>query len=193
MKKDSQSYSKNFTFCSSLKYDNVGILIKCFFESAILINECQSAIIFNSNVTWFRRGQASDESWQCKKSRSSLFILENRKGKTAYLKDDNSKFWVKVFIIAFFSPGWSSDRIDVLAASNTNVTCRVETPFCKAKTVSFWENKPTRPRLPGLAPGIVIPGMAHTLMCRWTGYGFRPSVLNRVYNLEWVCFNCKRV
>ena len=54
MKKDSKSYSKNFTLCSSLKYDNVGIL--SVFESAILINECQSAIIFNSNVTWFLRG-----------------------------------------------------------------------------------------------------------------------------------------
>ena len=60
MKKDSQSYSKNLTLCSSLKYDDVGIL--SVFESAILINECQSAIIFNRNVTWFLRGQASDES-----------------------------------------------------------------------------------------------------------------------------------
>ena len=55
MKKDFQSYSKTYTLCSSLKYDNVGIL--SVFESAILINECQSAIIFNSNVTWFLRGK----------------------------------------------------------------------------------------------------------------------------------------
>ena len=163
-----------------------------FFESAILINKCQSAIIFNSNVRWFLRGQASDESWQCKRSRSSLFILGKRKGKTVYLKDDNGKFWVKVVIIAFFSPGWSSDRIDVLVVSNTNVTCRVKTPFFKAKTVSFWENTPTRPRLPGLAAGIVISDMAHTMMCRWTGYRFCPSVLNRVYNPEWVCPNYKQ-
>ena len=46
--------------------------------------------------------------------------------------------------------------------------------------------------LPGLAPGIVIPDMAHTLMCRWTGYGFCLSVLNRVYNLERVCPNYKQ-
>ena len=100
MKKDSQSDSKTFTLCSSLKYDNVGIL--SVFESAILINECQSAIIFNSNVTWFLWEQASDESWQCKNSRSSLFFLDNRKGKTVYLKDDNGKFWVKEVIVAFF-------------------------------------------------------------------------------------------
>ena len=68
----------------------------------------------------------------------------------------------------------------------------VETSFCKAKTVSFWENTPTRPRLPGLVPGIVIPDMAHTLMCRWTGYGFCPFVLNRVYDLKWVCPNYKQ-
>ena len=55
MKKNSQSNS-NFTLCSSLKYDKVRVLIKFFLESAILINECQSAIIFNSNVTWFLRG-----------------------------------------------------------------------------------------------------------------------------------------
>ena len=94
-----------------------------------------------------------------------------------------ANFEWKWSLLSFFFPGWSSDHIDVLAACNTNVKV-VETPFCKAKTVSFWENTPTRPRLPSLAPGIVIPDMAHTLMCRWTGYGFCPSVLNRVYNLE---------
>ena len=31
-----------------------------------------------SNVTWFVRGQASDKRCQCKKSRASLFILDNR-------------------------------------------------------------------------------------------------------------------
>ena len=196
MKKDSQSYSKNFTLCSSLKYDKVGILMKCFFEPAILINECQSAISFNSNVTWFLRGQASDKSWQCKKSRPSSFILDNRKGITVYLKDDKGKFWQILFewkwsLLPFFSPGWNSDRIDVLAASNTNVKL-VETPFCKAKTVSFWENTPTRPLLPGLAPGIVIPDLAHTLICGWPGYGFCPSVLNRMYNLQRVCLNYKQ-
>ena len=33
----------------------------------------------------------------------------------------------------------------------------------------------------------VLPYMAYTGMCRWTGYGFVLSVLNRVYSLAQVC------
>ena len=33
----------------------------------------------------------------------------------------------------------------------------------------------------------VLPHMAYTGMCRWTGYGFDLSVLNRVYNFERIC------
>ena len=92
MKKDSQSYSKTFTLCSSLKYDNVGILIKCFFESAILINECQSAIIFNSNVTWFLRGASKRRKLTMQEIAVEFVHSRQQKRKTVYLKDDNGKF-----------------------------------------------------------------------------------------------------
>ena len=37
-------------------------------------------------------------------------------------------------------------------------------------------------------PGVVVlPYMAYTGMCRWTGYGFVLSVLNRVYSFARVC------
>ena len=35
--------------------------------------------------------------------------------------------------------------------------------------------------------------MAHTGMCRWTGYGFDLSVLNRVYNFVRVCLIINRM
>ena len=34
----------------------------------------------------------------------------------------------------------------------------------------------------GLGGGGVLPYMAYTGMCRWTGYGFRPLCPKRVYN-----------
>ena len=55
-----------------------------------------------SNVTWFLRGQTSEEKSQCKKSRSSLFILDNKKWRTFHLKDDNGKLWVEVIIVTSF-------------------------------------------------------------------------------------------
>ena len=39
---------------------------------------------------------------QCKKSRSSLFIPDNRKWRTFHLKDDNGKLWVEVIIVTSF-------------------------------------------------------------------------------------------
>ena len=39
---------------------------------------------------------------QCKKSRSSLFILDNRKWRTFRLKDDNGKLWVEMIIVTSF-------------------------------------------------------------------------------------------
>ena len=49
-----------------------------------------------SGITWFLRGQTSDKTCQCKKSRSSLFILNNRTWRTFYLEDDNGNLWVKI-------------------------------------------------------------------------------------------------
>ena len=130
--------------------------------------------------------QGASKRWELTMQEIAVEFVHSRQKKRKNcmftLKTITANFEWKWLLLPFF-PGWRSDRIDVLAASNTNVKL-VETPFCKAKTVSFWENTRTRPRLPGLAPGIVIPDMAHTLMCRWRGYGFCPSVLNRVYNLE---------
>ena len=53
-------------------------------------------------------GQAKDKIYQCKKSWSRLFSLENRKFRNFDLKDDNGKFWLEAIIVSFF--GWSSDR-----------------------------------------------------------------------------------
>ena len=33
----------------------------------------------------------------------------------------------------------------------------------------------------------VLPYMAYTAMCHWTGYGFDFSVLHRVYSFEQIC------
>ena len=41
-----------------------------------------------SNVTWSLRGQASEKNCQWKKSRLSLFILDNRKWRPFHLKND---------------------------------------------------------------------------------------------------------
>ena len=49
-----------------------------------------------SGITWFLRGQTSDKLCQCKKSRSSLFILNNRTWRTFYVEDDNGNLWVKI-------------------------------------------------------------------------------------------------
>ena len=48
-----------------------------------------------SNVTWFLRGQTSEKNWHWKKSRLSLFILDNRKWRPFHLKYDNVKIWVE--------------------------------------------------------------------------------------------------
>ena len=60
-----------------------------------------------SNVTWFLRGQTSEKNCQCKKSWSSLLILDNRKW-TFHLEDGNGKLLVEAVIVTFL--GSSSDR-----------------------------------------------------------------------------------
>ena len=50
--------------------------------------------------------------------------------------------------------------------------------FCN--DIIFWKH-----RRPGLT--LIHPIRDMVLSCRWTGYGFYLSILNRVYNLVWVC------
>ena len=66
----------------------------------------------------FSGGQTSDKTSLCKKSCSSLFILDNRKKQTFYLKDDihNGKLWVEVIIIVTFL-----GAVHVLTANNNDV------------------------------------------------------------------------
>ena len=45
-----------------------------------------------SDVTLLLRGQTSDNLFQYKKSRSSLFILDNRKWTTFYIKDEMTTY-----------------------------------------------------------------------------------------------------
>ena len=71
-----------------------------------------------SDVTCFLKGQTADKICQCKKSPSSLFILNNRKWRTFYLKDDNGKLWVKVIIVTFLD---AVTTVDVLTASYNDV------------------------------------------------------------------------
>ena len=50
----------------------------------------------------FSGGKQVKKKSQCKKSRSSLFILDNRKWRTFHLKDDNGKLWLEVIIVTSF-------------------------------------------------------------------------------------------
>ena len=52
-----------------------------------------------SNVTWFLKGQTSDKICQNKQSRSSLFIVDIRKWRPYYLKDDKDKLWMEMIIV----------------------------------------------------------------------------------------------
>ena len=51
------------------------------------------------NATWFLRAQTSDKICQYKKSRLCLFILDNRKRRMFYLKDNNGKLWVDEIVV----------------------------------------------------------------------------------------------
>ena len=70
------------------------------------------------NVTWFLRAQTSDKICQYKKSRLCLFILDNRKRRTFYLKDNNGKLWVDAIVVIFFI---AVGTVDILTAGNNDV------------------------------------------------------------------------
>ena len=68
-----------------------------------------------SSVTWFLRGQTNAKIWQCKKLRSNLFTLDNRKWKTFHLKDKiiiaNDGWKWLLFLFWCTAVGPSTDRI----------------------------------------------------------------------------------
>ena len=82
-----------------------------------------------SNVTWSLRGQTSETNCQWKKSRLSLFILNNRKWRPFHLKNDNVKIWVEVIIVTFF---YAVATVDVLM-SNSNDVNLVKTRYVRFK------------------------------------------------------------
>ena len=71
----------------------------------------------------FSGGQTSDKISLYKKLCSSLFILDNRKKQTFYLKDNihNGKLWVEVIIIVIFLGTVHVATVDVLTANNKDV------------------------------------------------------------------------
>ena len=69
-------------------------------------------------VTWFPRGQTSDEICQYRKSRLHFFILDNKRRTTFYLKDNNSKLWIDVIVVIFFN---AVRTVDVLTPGNNDV------------------------------------------------------------------------
>ena len=46
---------------------------------------------------------SKETTCQCKKSRSILFIIDNRKWRTFHLRDVNGKLWVEMFIDTFLN------------------------------------------------------------------------------------------
>ena len=88
-----------------------------------------------SNVTWFLREQTSDKISQYNKSPPSLIILEDKKWRTFYIKDDNGKLWVEVIIVAFLD---AVGTVDVLTPAIKNDVKHVE-----ARTVHFSRPKPS--------------------------------------------------
>ena len=86
-----------------LVQQNTGNLIDLIHDTRHLCTRLRTDGIKVTSRACFLRGQASDKICQCKKSRSSLFVLYNRKWRTFYLKDDNGKLWVKVIIRAIYT------------------------------------------------------------------------------------------
>ena len=73
-------------------------------------------------------GETREKFFQYKKSQWSLFILDNRKWKTFYIKGDDGKSWVEVINVTFFN---AVANEDVLVASNNDID------FFETQTVQF--------------------------------------------------------
>ena len=89
-----------------------------------------------SNVTWMFRVQTSVQICRCKKSQSSLFILDNKK-RTFYLKGNDGKLWVEVIIVSF-RDAVSSDRR--CPQSKLYWTCTRTVHFAKLNSSSRFES-----------------------------------------------------
>ena len=106
---------------------------------------------YKNDVTWFLRGQVSDNVCRYKKLRSRLFILNKRKWNNFSSIDASRKLWVKVIMAHTFLD--AVKNADVLTASNNDVKL-VDDSSCKfawLKSSSYWASKETRPRLTLLA------------------------------------------
>ena len=108
----------SFSWNRGLGQQNTGNPIDLIHDTRHLCTRLRTDGIKVTSRACFLRGQASDKICQCKKSRSSLFILNNRKWITFYLKDDNGKLWVKVIIVTFLD---AVATVDVLTASHNDV------------------------------------------------------------------------
>ena len=80
-----------------------------------------------SDVTCFLRGQTTDKFFQYKKSGWSLFILDNRKRTSFYVKDNNGKLKVEDHFTCLDAVATA----DVLTASNNDLN------FVQIQTVHF--------------------------------------------------------
>ena len=71
---------------------------------------------------WFLKGQTSDKTRQYRRHieelRVDLFIVDNRKWTTCYLKNDRGKLWMKWLFFPFLD---AVATIDVPTASNNDV------------------------------------------------------------------------
>ena len=82
----------------------------------------------------FSKGKQVMKICQYKKSRSSLFILDKRKGRTFYLKDIWQILRVKVIIFTFLGKVATVDmnctfaRLNLTAISLTGKFCRLFAP-----------------------------------------------------------------
>ena len=63
-------------------------------------------------------GQTIEKNCQWKKSRSILFILDNRKCSPFHLKYDNVKKWVEEIIVTFL---YAVATVDVLMANSNDI------------------------------------------------------------------------
>ena len=107
-------------------------------HSVMLAEKAQNYWWDKSSFTWFFRGQSSNKSCQCKRSRLSLFILDNKKWRIFNLKNDNGKLWAEVIIVSFLD---AIATVDVLTATNTDVKL-VDTrtvQFARLKSSSCFE------------------------------------------------------
>ena len=140
-----------------------------------------------NNITWFLRRQTSGKKCQWKKSRLSLFILDNRKWRPFHLKDDNVKIWVEVIIVTFLYP---VATLDVLMANSNDVN------LAKTRYVHFawsWNRRPVLIEWTNSAAITGIGKFYHMFApwnTTWQLFNNIPSILERVqiWRVSWMMF-----